>query len=206
MVEGVKSGERQRLTSIRFPAIRQPEEPHGMVRTVSNRDARSRRGPPFHLRLVLLCRRSPLTNRPKRHRRRSTLSNCSSCNILNRTFSLSPSNPLSPPTQAANVLVYSSSVSCSVLIFYFFLAKAPSVRRACVACHTGKTRCSEVLPCQVFLLIWPSLEIYKPLFARVALNVALAPPALILTPMLRSTSRTTHLVCSRGSYSSFLSY
>ncbi|KAL0951750.1 hypothetical protein HGRIS_008422 [Hohenbuehelia grisea] len=26
--------------------------------------------------------------------------------------------------------------------------KAPSVRRACVACHTGKTRCSEVLPCQ----------------------------------------------------------
>ncbi|KAG1875525.1 hypothetical protein DFJ58DRAFT_756744 [Suillus subalutaceus] len=27
-------------------------------------------------------------------------------------------------------------------------AKAPSVRRACTACHTGKTRCSEVLPCQ----------------------------------------------------------
>ncbi|PPQ75638.1 hypothetical protein CVT24_010526 [Panaeolus cyanescens] len=27
-------------------------------------------------------------------------------------------------------------------------AKAPSVRRACVACHAGKTRCSEVLPCQ----------------------------------------------------------
>ncbi|KAK7465535.1 hypothetical protein VKT23_005509 [Stygiomarasmius scandens] len=26
--------------------------------------------------------------------------------------------------------------------------KAPSVRRACVSCHTGKTRCSEVLPCQ----------------------------------------------------------
>ncbi|KAI0828920.1 hypothetical protein BC628DRAFT_1361300 [Trametes gibbosa] len=26
--------------------------------------------------------------------------------------------------------------------------KAPSVRRACTACHTGKTRCSEVLPCQ----------------------------------------------------------
>ncbi|KAI0684758.1 hypothetical protein BC835DRAFT_1409058 [Cytidiella melzeri] len=26
--------------------------------------------------------------------------------------------------------------------------KAPSVRRACAACHTGKTRCSEVLPCQ----------------------------------------------------------
>jgi hypothetical protein len=31
----------------------------------------------------------------------------------------------------------------------FNTAKAPSVRRACVACHTGKTRCSEVLPCQV---------------------------------------------------------
>ncbi|KAF7970880.1 hypothetical protein HWV62_22708 [Athelia sp. TMB] len=27
-------------------------------------------------------------------------------------------------------------------------AKAPSVRRACTACHSGKTRCSEVLPCQ----------------------------------------------------------
>ncbi|KAJ7146280.1 hypothetical protein C8R44DRAFT_757065 [Mycena epipterygia] len=26
--------------------------------------------------------------------------------------------------------------------------KAPSVRRACVACHAGKTRCSESLPCQ----------------------------------------------------------
>ncbi|KAJ7110335.1 hypothetical protein C8R43DRAFT_164579 [Mycena crocata] len=26
--------------------------------------------------------------------------------------------------------------------------KGPSVRRACVACHAGKTRCSEVLPCQ----------------------------------------------------------
>ncbi|KAF5385217.1 hypothetical protein D9615_001112 [Tricholomella constricta] len=26
--------------------------------------------------------------------------------------------------------------------------KTPSVRRACIACHTGKTRCSEVLPCQ----------------------------------------------------------
>ncbi|KAH9835853.1 uncharacterized protein C8Q71DRAFT_848786 [Rhodofomes roseus] len=30
-----------------------------------------------------------------------------------------------------------------------FVAKAPSVRRACTACHAGKTRCSEVLPCQV---------------------------------------------------------
>ncbi|KAK7025191.1 hypothetical protein R3P38DRAFT_2953209 [Favolaschia claudopus] len=26
--------------------------------------------------------------------------------------------------------------------------KAPSVRRACTACHSGKTRCSETLPCQ----------------------------------------------------------
>lgn len=43
--------------------------------------------------------------------------------------------------------------SISPLRFYltdrFTVAKAPSVRRACVACHTGKTRCSEVLPCQV---------------------------------------------------------
>lgn len=29
------------------------------------------------------------------------------------------------------------------------VAKPPSVRRACTACHSGKTRCSEVLPCQV---------------------------------------------------------
>ncbi|KAF9785716.1 hypothetical protein BJ322DRAFT_734692 [Thelephora terrestris] len=26
--------------------------------------------------------------------------------------------------------------------------KGPSVRRACATCHAGKTRCSEVLPCQ----------------------------------------------------------
>lgn len=31
------------------------------------------------------------------------------------------------------------------------VAKAPSVRRACIACHAGKTRCSEVLPCQACL-------------------------------------------------------
>lgn len=35
------------------------------------------------------------------------------------------------------------------------VAKAPSVRRACSACHTGKTRCSEVLPCQVCHRRWP---------------------------------------------------
>jgi len=28
-------------------------------------------------------------------------------------------------------------------------AKAPAVRRACTSCHSGKTRCSEILPCQV---------------------------------------------------------
>ncbi|KAI0274965.1 hypothetical protein BC834DRAFT_815746 [Gloeopeniophorella convolvens] len=27
-------------------------------------------------------------------------------------------------------------------------AKAPAVRRACTSCHSGKTRCSEILPCQ----------------------------------------------------------
>ncbi|KAI0308113.1 hypothetical protein B0F90DRAFT_1931147 [Multifurca ochricompacta] len=26
--------------------------------------------------------------------------------------------------------------------------KAPAVRRACTSCHSGKTRCSEILPCQ----------------------------------------------------------
>ena len=33
------------------------------------------------------------------------------------------------------------------------LAKAPSVRRACAACHAGKTRCSEVLPCQASVIL-----------------------------------------------------
>lgn len=45
-----------------------------------------------------------------------------------------------------------SSWNCTYVAEVFidsFAAKAPSVRRACVACHTGKTRCSEVLPCQV---------------------------------------------------------
>jgi hypothetical protein len=46
-------------------------------------------------------------------------------------------------------------------------AKAPSVRRACVACHTGKTRCSEALPCQVprppsLLYLLPNLLIAVP--------------------------------------------
>ncbi|KAH9982785.1 hypothetical protein BGW80DRAFT_1264978, partial [Lactifluus volemus] len=27
-------------------------------------------------------------------------------------------------------------------------SKAPAVRRACTSCHSGKTRCSEILPCQ----------------------------------------------------------
>ena len=44
-------------------------------------------------------------------------------------------------------------------------AKAPSVRRACAACHSGKTRCSEVLPCQA-----------SPLAAAVA-RLALTKPA-----------------------------
>jgi len=35
------------------------------------------------------------------------------------------------------------------LIFSFARVEGPSVRRACATCHAGKTRCSEVLPCQV---------------------------------------------------------
>jgi len=64
-------------------------------------------------------------------------------------------------------------------LFYFFLlsislpAKAPSVRRACIACHTGKTRCSEVLPCQVrFLPFLPPSS--SPFFSRVVSNGAWA--------------------------------
>lgn len=42
------------------------------------------------------------------------------------------------------------------------LAKAPSVRRACTACHAGKTRCSEVLPCQVCPLSHASSSLLTP--------------------------------------------
>ena len=36
------------------------------------------------------------------------------------------------------------------------LAKAPAVRRACTSCHSGKTRCSEILPCQVGTYLYAS--------------------------------------------------
>jgi hypothetical protein len=36
-----------------------------------------------------------------------------------------------------------------------FTAKAPAVRRACTSCHSGKTRCSEILPCQVSTYLYP---------------------------------------------------
>jgi hypothetical protein len=37
----------------------------------------------------------------------------------------------------------------SLTFCFSTLAKAPAVRRACTSCHSGKTRCSEILPCQV---------------------------------------------------------
>ena len=77
-------------------------------------------------------------NRHKKHRRLWTLSRFNS-SYNNRTLSLYQQNQTENVSHLFNYPAHSSIST----------AKAPSVRRACVACHTGKTRCSEVLPCQV---------------------------------------------------------
>jgi hypothetical protein len=43
--------------------------------------------------------------------------------------------------------------------FLKFPAKAPAVRRACTSCHSGKTRCSEILPCQVGTYLYPPFQV-----------------------------------------------
>ncbi|KAF8347069.1 hypothetical protein F5887DRAFT_959152 [Amanita rubescens] len=68
--------------------------------------------------------------------------------------------------------------------------KAPSVRRACVACHTGKTRCSEVLPCQSCLKRGlgatcaypdPDAQDHQPHHTPAAVQAAFAPPPMYAT-------------------------
>ena len=68
---------------------------------------------------------------------------------------LQQNQPIQSPTSASNTERKRERNETPSQQYYphhvIFIAKAPSVRRACVACHTGKTRCSEVLPCQVRL-------------------------------------------------------
>jgi len=98
------------------------------------------------------CRPCPQTNRPRTNRRPSTPSNSSNSSSSSRMSASVPSPSLRPASRRppASVCI-ALGLPVSVLNINHFAAKAPSVRRACVACHTGKTRCSEVLPCQVRL-------------------------------------------------------
>ncbi|KDR85568.1 hypothetical protein GALMADRAFT_234509 [Galerina marginata CBS 339.88] len=78
--------------------------------------------------------------------------------------------------------------------------KAPSVRRACVACHTGKTRCSEVLPCQSCLkrglgasCAYPDPDAQEQqghTASAPAPNVQFAPPPMYAT--LQGTANLSH--------------
>ena len=69
-----------------------------------------------------------------------------------------PSTSCSASPKFSGIHLRSSSEACvpscstcpsAALIKKKFTAKAPAVRRACTSCHSGKTRCSEILPCQV---------------------------------------------------------
>lgn len=71
--------------------------------------------------------------------------------------SASSKSPIGHPRSPSEAYVFphlqSFRFSCLNNFFSFFpstLAKAPAVRRACTSCHSGKTRCSEILPCQVY--------------------------------------------------------
>ncbi|KAF5374937.1 hypothetical protein D9758_000563 [Tetrapyrgos nigripes] len=72
--------------------------------------------------------------------------------------------------------------------------KAPSVRRACVACHSGKTRCSEVLPCQSCLkrglgatCAYPDPDTHDHSNNHSASVPAFAPPMYAPTPNMNHT-------------------
>ncbi|KAL5534032.1 hypothetical protein ACEPAG_492 [Sanghuangporus baumii] len=63
----------------------------------------------------------------------------------------------------------------------------PRIRRACTACHAGKTRCSEVLPCQSCLkrglgasCQYPDPESETPGAQATASTVPVAPPATFM--------------------------
>ena len=116
-------------------------------------------------------RPSKLAVVPDRHRRRwrpkrpsSTTSNpfpTNSSKVSNSNSSLRLPNSsrmvnLTHSNKTALLLVgekVRSSVSLSsrplILSSSSSRVEGPSVRRACATCHAGKTRCSEVLPCQV---------------------------------------------------------
>lgn len=72
---------------------------------------------------------------------RTASSNNSSTTATARTRSQSPAASVSPPALSSDSPTPPADPARTT-------AKAPSVRRACAACHAGKTRCSESLPCQ----------------------------------------------------------
>jgi hypothetical protein len=64
-----------------------------------------------------------------------------------RMVKLTRSNQIAPLLVEGKVGFFSCLPSG--LEAHLVRAEGPSVRRACATCHAGKTRCSEVLPCQV---------------------------------------------------------
>lgn len=62
-----------------------------------------------------------------------------------------PQHVQPPPQPPTDTPTRKRACKIAILVccrFNKIAAKAPSVRRACTACHAGKTRCSESLPCQ----------------------------------------------------------
>ena len=117
---------------------------------------------------MVRTRPSKLAVAPDRHRRRwrpkrpnSTTSNpsptsSSKVNHSNSSRRLPSSSKLASLTNSNKTTLplaeekvrapVSFLLTLGNLISY---VEGPSVRRACATCHAGKTRCSEVLPCQV---------------------------------------------------------
>lgn len=158
------------------------------------------------------CRPSPLTNRPRTLSPPSIVSNFSNCSRLSsihispRTFTFNPR--LFSQLPNLTLLNLPGNVCFRILQFSPLLispplssAKAPSVRRACVACHTGKTRCSEVLPCQVYphpLSLFSFLISSPSRAASSAVSVHPAPIQILMPKII--TPNTTPLVTTTISH------
>ena len=96
--------------------------------------------PQLHLRPVLNARMSAIpTDEPAQDDTQQIQQQ-----LQQQDTQLNPQSASTEPNRKRSSILF-----FAVSVPDFCSAKAPSVRRACVACHTGKTRCSEVLPCQV---------------------------------------------------------
>ena len=151
---------------------------------------------------------TPQPPRPRiRPRRRSTLNNFSS--LLHRSHSCKTLNFMRSYTKILSLQSQIPLGSVCPLLSYFHAlltllphsaqlsypfvlkkssAKAPAVRRACTSCHSGKTRCSEILPCQVGTYLYPLFQVCQsrhPITFRAASSVVLVPPVLIRIQRLR---------------------